>query len=240
MLTADDPRVLSRTDVLIVGQVRAAGPPTGSFTGEDLPYSIQVEEVLGGPQQPDRLAVVYSHHRAHQRGKLLVHPLRFGSGIEAALRIGARYLFMLELPRGRPIVLVRAEPPTTRAEIQRAWRAAHDAASPGSTQAGIALRNCVFHAGGSKSEKSGATLTQSCWFDAECFARPGTSQPGDGFVSIRCQQEDCTCKIEEAAPGGRHAEFHLRAAAPCASPAATKILLRDRCHRGPIQGTVRQ
>lgn len=103
------------------------------------------------------------------------------------------------------------------------------------------LSNCVMHAGQSdtsqrREKKAGGelgasrVLAASCSFDAECVARRGESNPGDGFVYLSCTEGHCSCRLEPLLPAGGVVEWQFESA--CTTAEEARQLLRDRCLKG--------
>jgi hypothetical protein len=103
------------------------------------------------------------------------------------------------------------------------------------------LTNCVMHAGqGDTSQRrekkvggelgASQVLAARCSFDAECVARRGESNPGDGFAYLSCTEGHCSCRLEPLFPAGSVVEWQFESA--CATAEQARQLLRDRCLKG--------
>ncbi len=125
-LEADDPGVLDRADRLVVAAVLAAHPAEPFFAGETYRYDVRIEQVLGGEPGPRELEIAYGHYRPHLRGRQMVQPLHpngSGSGSEASLAVGQRYLLLLHgAADAASAELVRAAATSEQQRLLAAWR----------------------------------------------------------------------------------------------------------------------
>jgi hypothetical protein len=107
------------------------------------------------------------------------------------------------------------------------------------TPAPPVLSNCVLHAGQSdttqrREKKPGGELgpsrmlEASCSFNAECVARQGEDNPGDGFAYVSCSDGQCSCRLEPLS--GAVVEWQFQSA--CTSPEQARQLLQDQCLKG--------
>jgi hypothetical protein len=101
---------------------------------------------------------------------------------------------------------------------------------------------CVLHAGDSHTHRrerltpSGAggivAATAECSFDAECVRQEGTPSAGDGFVTVDCREQTCSCSFRSWTPSEKSFAFSFQLASPCSTMEMAEQLLKDRCMAG--------
>jgi hypothetical protein len=105
------------------------------------------------------------------------------------------------------------------------------------------LSNCVLHEGQSDASKRQErtpggklhptrVLKASCSFNAECVARRGEDNPGDGFAYLSCTDGQCSCRLEPLFPPGKAVEWDFQST--CSTTAEARQLLRDHCLKGSV------
>jgi hypothetical protein len=103
------------------------------------------------------------------------------------------------------------------------------------------LSNCVLHAGQSQTSQQkekgpggelgpNRLLEASCSFNAECVARQGENNAGDGFAYLSCTDGQCSCRLEPQFPVATVVEWKFDSA--CTSADQAQQLLRDHCLKG--------
>jgi hypothetical protein len=74
------------------------------------------------------------------------------------------------------------------------------------------------------------TETGQCRIEARCIARHDADTPGDGFVSLACKENECTCHLEPRPQPAPVVELHFRS--ECLTQEAANELIRERCMKG--------
>ena len=101
------PELLKRDAAVVVDAVvTSIGQSTTSFHRRSYGYHVRVERILRGHAPGSELLVTYDDLLPHQRGAETVCPLKFGSGIEHQLAVGARYRFYLRAEKDPTILIV--------------------------------------------------------------------------------------------------------------------------------------
>jgi hypothetical protein len=67
----------------------------------------------------------------------------------------------------------------------------------------------------------------SCYYNAECIRQHGVATPGDGTVTIHCEDHACLCRVEFLPPAASVHEFSFDAT--CETNEQAEQLLKDRC-----------
>ncbi len=105
-------------------------------------------------------------------------------------------------------------------------------ASPTSKGAALVTTPCVLHAGDARGSRGpDGKEHASCSFNAECVAEPGETRPGDGFVTVACEDLECQCEWSAAGSGKTDHETFTLDALPRES-ATCRTLLLERCMKG--------